>query len=257
MLVHGAAANSRWWDHLAPSLLDENFGHVVAIDLSGHGDSGWRTVYSREQWAAEVIGLVKGLGISSTPLLVGHSLGGVIAIEAVFREPEAWSGLIVVDSAIGWSFPRLGERKFGVDHRSPRKYADPSDAVSHFRVVPAQPRPAEHLMEHIASQSLRGDAISGWTWKFDPSILTRKREAALAPWEEVADAMKGRFGYIRGEQSVLVNEQQFQTVAQKIGHQNALTIRHAHHHLILDDPEAFLSALAILRVRWAGAARAR
>ena len=250
VLVHGAAANSRWWDHLAPSLLGDDFGHVVAIDLSGHGDSGWRKAYSRAQWAAEVVGLVRSLRLRPAPLLVGHSLGGVVALEAVLKDPRAWSALVVVDSVISRNFPRFGERKFGVEKVSPRLYADRSAAVAHFRVVPAQPRPAEHLMEHIALQSVRGDASSGWTWKFDPSIFTREREGSPVPWEKVADALKGRFGYIRGERSVLVDEQQFQIIAQKLGHRNALTVRNAHHHLILDEPAAFLSALETLRFQW-------
>ena len=40
VLVHGGAAHARWWDHIAPLLAT---GHmVVALDLSGHGDSGRR-----------------------------------------------------------------------------------------------------------------------------------------------------------------------------------------------------------------------
>ena len=44
VLVHGGAAHSRWWDHIAP-LLARGW-RVVALDLSGHGDSGRRDSYS-------------------------------------------------------------------------------------------------------------------------------------------------------------------------------------------------------------------
>src|SRR5260370_36800646 len=40
VLVHGGAAHSRWWDHIAPMLTDG--WRVVAVDLSGHGDSDRR-----------------------------------------------------------------------------------------------------------------------------------------------------------------------------------------------------------------------
>ena len=40
VLVHGGAAHAGWWDHIAPFLAAEH--RVVAIDLSGHGDSDHR-----------------------------------------------------------------------------------------------------------------------------------------------------------------------------------------------------------------------
>ena len=50
MLVHGGAAHSRWWDHIGPLLADGRL--VVAIDLSGHGDSARRESYSLDQMGA-------------------------------------------------------------------------------------------------------------------------------------------------------------------------------------------------------------
>src|SRR6266702_4103733 len=53
VLVHGGAAHARWWDHIAPLLAER--ARVVAIDLSGHGDSGRRDVYTLDCWADEVL----------------------------------------------------------------------------------------------------------------------------------------------------------------------------------------------------------
>ena len=52
VLVHGGAAHSRWWDHIAPLLTGG--WRVVALDLSGHGDSGRRDRYSLDAWAREM-----------------------------------------------------------------------------------------------------------------------------------------------------------------------------------------------------------
>ena len=56
VLVHGGAAHSRWWDHIAP-LLTSGW-RVVAVDLSGHGDSDRRDRYSLDTWAREVLAVV-------------------------------------------------------------------------------------------------------------------------------------------------------------------------------------------------------
>jgi pimeloyl-ACP methyl ester carboxylesterase len=71
VLVHGGAAHAEWWAHLAPMFAATH--HVVALDLSGHGDSGRREHYSHPQWADEV-SRSRTAGCSSGG--GGHSLGG-------------------------------------------------------------------------------------------------------------------------------------------------------------------------------------
>src|SRR5215471_2564790 len=74
VLVHGGAAHSRWWDHVGPLLADGR--RVVAIDLSGHGDSGRRESYSLDGWAREVLAVAEDAGIAAVPpTVIGHSMG--------------------------------------------------------------------------------------------------------------------------------------------------------------------------------------
>ena len=75
VLVHGGAAHSRWWDHIAP-LLTAGW-QVIAIDLSGHGDSGRRDSYSLDTWAREVLAVVADAGTAASSVIIGHSMGGV------------------------------------------------------------------------------------------------------------------------------------------------------------------------------------
>ncbi|RYJ06956.1 MAG: alpha/beta fold hydrolase, partial [Actinomycetales bacterium] len=79
VLVHGGAAHAGWWDHVAPFLTT---GHrVVAIDLSGHGDSGHRPRYDFVTWAAEVMAVAAAEG-STRPAVLGHSMGGFVTLTA-------------------------------------------------------------------------------------------------------------------------------------------------------------------------------
>ncbi|MBU1226771.1 MAG: alpha/beta fold hydrolase, partial [Actinobacteria bacterium] len=60
VFVHGGAAHAHWWSFLAPMLAGR--WHPVAFDLSGHGDSGRRSHYSHETWAAEVMAVADSAG---------------------------------------------------------------------------------------------------------------------------------------------------------------------------------------------------
>ncbi len=74
VLVHGGAAHGRWWDHVAPFLAVDH--RVVALDLSGHGDSERRAEYDMTTWAAEVTAVARDAGFTGPPVIVGHSMGG-------------------------------------------------------------------------------------------------------------------------------------------------------------------------------------
>src|ERR1700730_4998919 len=80
VLVHGGAAHSRWWDHIGPLLASDR--RVVAIDLSGHGDSGRRPSYSLDGWAREVLAVAEDAGIAAPPTVIGHSMGGLVTLRA-------------------------------------------------------------------------------------------------------------------------------------------------------------------------------
>ncbi|MBW2287085.1 MAG: alpha/beta fold hydrolase, partial [Deltaproteobacteria bacterium] len=60
VFVHGGAAHAHWWTFIAPLFLPEY--QVVALDLSGHGDSGRRAEYPRELWADEVLAVADDAG---------------------------------------------------------------------------------------------------------------------------------------------------------------------------------------------------
>src|SRR5258705_7067620 len=60
ILVHGFRAHARWWDHIAPSLSRRH--RVAAIDLSGMGDSGRRSAYSRAQHGREILAVAAACG---------------------------------------------------------------------------------------------------------------------------------------------------------------------------------------------------
>src|SRR5947209_7582249 len=80
LLVHGGAAHARWWDHIAPLLASGR--RVVAIDLSGHGDSGRRPAYSLDVWTDELMAVVEDAGIAGPPIVIGHSMGGFVTLRA-------------------------------------------------------------------------------------------------------------------------------------------------------------------------------
>jgi esterase len=96
ILIHGIARHAHTFDHIAPHFARDY--HVIAIDMRGHGDSGWDAAgrYLVEDHLKDLESLVKQLRLRQITLL-GNSTGGRVAQVFAGAHPELVSKLIVED----------------------------------------------------------------------------------------------------------------------------------------------------------------
>ena len=96
MLIHGMAGSSDTWQAVVPQLARRY--RVIAPDLLGHGQSTKpRTDYSLGAFAAGLRDLLDEVGISRATI-VGHSLGGGVAMQFLYQHPQYCQRLILVSS---------------------------------------------------------------------------------------------------------------------------------------------------------------
>lgn len=245
VLVHGGAAHAHWWSFLAPLLMRDH--HVIAPDLSGHGESGRRDRYPRELWAEEVLAVSEDAGFIAPPAVVGHSLGGMVTIVAASRHGESLAGAIIVDTPVRKPDPESEEGQHGRMFRNPKRYPDLETALQHFYLSPPQPCENDYILDHIARHSLH--RIDGsWTWKFDPRIFLR---VSLKPIAEYLSQIRCRVAVLRGEFSDLVPPETGDYMYELLDRNAPIVeIPQAHHHLILDQPLAVVAALRALLADW-------
>ena len=95
ILLHGLAANGACWAAVAQALQAEY--DVIMPDARGHGGSSVpEHGYRYEDHATDVVGLIEVLHLSH-PVLIGHSMGGLVAALAASRAPGRLRGLILAD----------------------------------------------------------------------------------------------------------------------------------------------------------------
>jgi pimeloyl-ACP methyl ester carboxylesterase len=95
--LHGLADTLDVWGDLSPILATR--GRVVLIDQRAHGASSAPAGgCQREDLAADVIAVIDQLGIRRA-VLVGHSLGGIVAMTTTLAHPERVAGLILLGTA--------------------------------------------------------------------------------------------------------------------------------------------------------------
>jgi pimeloyl-ACP methyl ester carboxylesterase len=95
VLLHGLMLNGACWTPLARAL-EEDYD-VIMPDARGHGNSGTPDHgYRYHDLAADVVSLIDALGLA-TPVLLGHSMGGMTAAVVASRNPKRLRGLVLVD----------------------------------------------------------------------------------------------------------------------------------------------------------------
>lgn len=244
VFVHGGAAHAQWWSFLAPLFAEE--WHAVAIHLSGHGDSGRREHYSHELWAKEVMAVANHANFPGPPVIVGHSLGGMVTIQTASTFGDELAGAVIVDAPVRRPSPEAEEGNAGREFRSPRTYGSLGEAKEHFRLVPPQPCDNDYIVDWIAEHSLH-ETADGWTWKFDPKLF----RGTIVPLRDQLASVRCRVALFTGELSVIVPADTAEYMYDLMGRvAPVVPIPEAHHHLTLDQPLAFVAALRTLLADW-------
>ena len=110
VLLHGFPLDHHLWDDIAP-LLEDNFD-LILPDLRGFGESTTVDLfYAMEDFASDVAGLLDYLGIPKATI-VGHSMGGYIALAFARLYPERVSGLGLVASHAAADAPERREGRY-------------------------------------------------------------------------------------------------------------------------------------------------
>lgn len=242
VLVHGGAAHSGWWDHIGPHI---SAGHrIVALDLSGHGDSERRDDYSLETWAGEVLAVAAAEG-AVLPIVFGHSMGGFVALMAAKLFGAQLGGALAIDSPVQESSAEMKAWRAEGKKLPEHKVRPTREGImARFRTLPSDDSSLEYIRAHIAAGSVC-EAEGGWIWKFDPNIFFHSH---MAP-EDLATA-RCPVALIRGERGMATTDITDDVARRLGGHVPVTVIPDAGHHIMLEQPIALIAVLQTLIGQW-------
>ena len=201
ILLHGIGRVAHTFDHVAPHF-DKNY-HVIAVDMRGHGDSGWdpQGAYLVEDYAKDIEGLAEQLRLRNI-VIWGNSTGGRVAQVFAGLRPDLVAAVIAED--VGPERPREIADGFTarLKQEDAKGWASEDELVAQLKA--GSPRTAENILRAYAHYGSKRRADGRIIWKRDPNIGNGFVPTEL--WRFVRQ-IKSPIIYILGGRSTIVPAQ--------------------------------------------------
>jgi pimeloyl-ACP methyl ester carboxylesterase len=179
VLIHGNGGHARWWDPLLPWLVPG--WRLIVPHLRGHGASAWAEPprYALADFGRDLDAVLAALAPGAVPL-VGHSMGGRVALAVAANRPAHVSALAVLDSRFDPIDPAFAAKYRGsvAGKRQGRGYPSREDAMAAFRFIPDEPGVAPRIVRHLAAHAVHERGPGDWTFRFDRGVLSVEGDGA-------------------------------------------------------------------------------
>jgi pimeloyl-ACP methyl ester carboxylesterase len=174
VLVHGGAQNAHTWDTVALALGRP----LVAIDLPGHGHSGWRQdgAYTPMNLADDVAVAIAELAPNAR-VVVGMSLGGLTSMELAVRHPHVVRSVVMVDVTPGVNSEKTKAITDFVD--GPQAFASFDELLD--RTKQFNPTRSESSLRRGILHNAAPAGDGSWEWRYDRGSRARAQQAAEVP----------------------------------------------------------------------------
>ena len=236
--VHGGAASGHWFDFVAPDFRADH--HVLAIDQRGHGDSQWAPTpdYTYERYAADLDEFAAKLDLKDF-VLIGHSMGGAVALTYAARHPGRLARLVIVDTTLHMTPDRIAKLR-EVGTRPGRTYATREEFISRFRLRPADSSALPEVLRHLANYAAQKNPDGTWGHKFDRDVYAvRESVDGLPHWNYI----KVPALLVKGGRSTRITPEIIAEVQKRAPQVEFAEVAGADHHVTLDNPAGFTQAV--------------
>ena len=234
VVLHGLFGSARNWQAIAKRLATHH--HVYTLDLRNHGASPWADTMSYREMAEDVATFVEAHGLVSATVL-GHSMGGKVAMALALSRPTLVTRLVVADIApvtYAHSFLPYVQAMQDLNLGSIAR-RDEADAALSERIPDATTRML--LLQNLVLHDQHFD------WRVNLPALANTASELLGFPPFGSARYQGRALFVHGERSAYVEPACHAVIRQLFPRAEIVAIAEAGHWLHVDQPARFLDTV--------------
>ncbi|AXE38713.1 alpha/beta fold hydrolase [Acidipropionibacterium virtanenii] len=243
---HGVFGQGKNFTRVAKDLVagDPDRWRCILLDLPDHGRSPWTDEISYPRMAASVAAMIERLSPDRPVHLLGHSMGGKVAMRTALDRPELLSSLVVVDMApvvspLNLRFDPLTRAMRSLDLSRLRTRAEAEAQLSVG--VP------DRAVRQFLLQNLRHDVHAApghqWHWQMNLELLDAQI-SRIADWPDTGRrSWGGPTLWISGEDSDYVHDSYQPAMSALFPLVRRVRVKHSGHWVHSDQPETFVRVL--------------
>jgi esterase len=236
VIVHGFLGSSRNWQTAGRDLAARF--HVLAIDLRNHGSSPHLPEMTFETMIGDLLEWMDAQNLTRTALL-GHSLGGKVAMGLACSHPERVERLIVVDVAPK-AYPGMAQRAEVTAMNELRLDGLHSRAEAEIRI---ESRVEDWAMRKFLITNLERTEGGGWRWIVNLPVLTQALPGLVKDPLLPGDRYDGPTEFILGGRSRFVDAADCEAIRRHFPAVRIRALPESGHNPHLDAREAFVRAV--------------
>ena len=233
VILHGLFGFSDNWQTHAKKLAE--YYRVILVDLRNHGHSDWSDEFSYQLMADDLLELINDLNLSKI-LLLGHSMGGKVAITFAQNHSTLLEKLIVVD---------IGIKQYPMHHAEILKGLHAIDLTT----VNSRSVAESILTQYVDSYGTRQFLLKNlyWiekgklAWRMNIKVLEREMTEILSALPTTVVFLPTLF--IRGEQSNYILDDDIEALEEVFPDIQLKTIENAGHWVHAEAPEEFMDTV--------------
>ena len=233
MILHGLFGFSDNWQTHGKKLSE--YYRVILVDLRNHGHSDWSEKFSYEIMADDIKELCDELNLSKL-ILLGHSMGGKVAINFAQKHEDLLKKLIVVD---------IGTKGYSMQHNHILRgiHSVKLEGVSSRR------KAADQMNEFIESEGIKQFLLKNLFWKekgklaWRMNVDTLEREMPNILGQMTDDEVMTPTLFIRGEMSNYILDEDIEDLEGQFPDSEFVTVANAGHWVHAEAPGEFIDIL--------------